>query len=554
MAQMSTIASWPFLEGIRLAALKAVAVAARKVRVTVVLSLVLIAGSFAAAALIQMRLDRAHALDQASYFQSVRARQIAADLSAALDRYAVLGAAFARAQGAETSAALAESGGPALRNVAVLDLGGGLQSQMKSTPSGFLPLPADVLAAARTGRAILSSADARHLTLIFRQGLHLIAVQLNAAALLSPGAMEGAVAATRDGRILVLGPGWGELPSPNTLELEGAAETRMIEFGGDNRLVALAPLPHWPATAGASIATGDALDAWYGSLPLYLFFILGPALAGAALAVVFVREFERRARTAEAVKALRSTHPEEARLLIRLADAERRAAEAQRSKAEFIAHMSHELRTPLNAIIGFSEVIERGFFGAPGHPKYVEYAHDIGTAGRSLHSKIGDILEFANVEAGRHHIVLQAVDVAALARTAVDNIAGRAFSRRIHLTVSLPEFANAVADAYAVKRILGNLLDNALDYTPEGGMVRIQLRSEEAAIVVAIRDNGLGFTADEIARAGQAFTRFDRPGAVTGAGFGLAIAVALARRMGGALLLAGGEGGGTSAELRLTRA
>ena len=144
------------------------------------------------------------------------------------------------------------------------------------------------------------------------------------------------------------------------------------------------------------------MRAWYGSLPLYLFVILGPALVGAGLAAVFVREFERRAKASEAIRTLRSTRPAEARLLVRLANAERGAVEALRSKTEFVAHMSHELRTPLNAIIGFAEVIERGFYGAVGHPKYIEYARDIGMAGRSLHSKIGDILEFANLEAGRY--------------------------------------------------------------------------------------------------------------------------------------------------------
>ena len=64
--------------------------------------------------------------------------------------------------------------------------------------------------------------------------------------------------------------------------------------------------------------------------------------------------------------------------------------------------MSHELRTPLNAVIGFSEVIAHGLFGPPGHPKYAEYASDIAEAGRGLHAQIGDILEFANIEAGRY--------------------------------------------------------------------------------------------------------------------------------------------------------
>ena len=99
---------------------------------------------------------------------------------------------------------------------------------------------------------------------------------------------------------------------------------------------------------------------------------------------------------------------------MRLANAERESVEAHRSKTEFVAHMSHELRTPLNAIIGFAEVIERGFYGPVGHPKYIEYARDISMAGRSLHSQIGDILEFANLEAGRYPLKPVRFDVTEL--------------------------------------------------------------------------------------------------------------------------------------------
>jgi signal transduction histidine kinase len=535
---------------------RAAGVASRKVRLTVALSVLLIAGSFASAAIIQMRLDRAHALDQAAAFETVRAREIASDLSLTLDRYAALGSAFANSAGEpDTSAALSEAAGPALRNVAVLDANGELMSELKSVPSGFLPLEPRVLAAALHGRAVALSADGRSLIAAFASQGRIVALQLDASALLPPAGMEGAVVADPDGRVLVLGAQWSEVPPAASLTLSGGAPaTRTIKLDNENRLVALAPAPHWPIAAGSSVDAGAALDAWYGSLPLYLFFILGPALAGAGLAVIFVREFERRARTAEAVKSLRSTRPEDARLLVRLADAERRAVESERSKSEFIAHMSHELRTPLNAIIGFSEVIERGFFGAPGHPKYVEYAHDIGSAGRSLHAKIGDILEFANLEAGRYPLDPETIDLAAVARETVDELAGRAFSRRIRLTVSLPESAPARADGHAAKRILTNILSNALQYTPQGGSVRVQVREEEGAVVASIRDSGKGFAPEEARKAGQAFMRFNRANAETGAGMGLAIAMALARRMGGAVSLAGAPGQGTLAELRLPKA
>jgi two-component system cell cycle sensor histidine kinase PleC len=300
----------------------------------------------------------------------------------------------------------------------------------------------------------------------------------------------------------------------------------LVEQPDGTRLVSLRRIPGWPLDAGASIPSGDALSAWYGALPLYFFFIFGPSLAGAGLAVIFVREFERRARLAEMTKALRNTNPEEARLLVRLAEAERRATEARRAKSEFIAHMSHELRTPLNAIIGFSEVIEKGVFGEVNNSKYVEYAHDINSAGRALHAKIGDILDFADLDAGRHPIDMQTIDAAAVARAAVGEVA---------------------------RRILANLLSNATQYTPPGGSVRVQLRSEDGAVVITVRDTGLGFSEYENEHAGEAFARFDRPGSVTGTGLGVAVATALARRMGGSLRIGNAQGDGTLAELRLPK-
>jgi two-component system cell cycle sensor histidine kinase PleC len=269
--------------------------------------------------------------------------------------------------------------------------------------------------------------------------------------------------------------------------------------------------------------------------------------------VLFVHEFERRARANGALRSLRATRPIEAKLLVRLAQAELRAADDLRAKSEFIAHMSHELRTPLNAIIGFSEVIEQGFYGAVGHAKYVEYAHDINEAGRNLHNKIGDILEFANIEAGRYPLEPSVIDVAKIATECAGECAGKAFSRRITLNLGFTAAAEALADPVAVKRIVSCLLSNALLYTQEGGQVRLEVHEEEGAVVVSIADNGHGFTRAEAATAGLPFHSHARRGATTGMGMGLTIAMALARRMGGAIRIGGLPGEGTVAELRLPK-
>jgi len=236
---------------------------------------------------------------------------------------------------------------------------------------------------------------------------------------------------------------------------------------------------------------------------------------------------------------------------VRLAAAERGAVEATRAKSEFMAHMSHELRTPLNAVIGFSEVIANGMFGPAGHPKYAEYAHDIAQAGRGLHARIDDILEFANIEAGRYPLKLAPLELSELAAMIVDEHRGRAFSRRVRLEMGFAEPGLVNADAAAVRRALTHLITNALTYTKEGGVVVVDVRAEEACGRVRVADDGAGFTGAEQRKAGCAFQRFDRPGCVTGAGLGLAIAMELARRMGGAMQISSTEGKGTMMELRL---
>ena len=129
----------------------------------------------------------------------------------------------------------------------------------------------------------------------------------------------------------------------------------------------------------------------------------------------------------------------------------------------------------------------------------------------------------------------------------------RAFSRRIALHNGFGAPGLVRADPRAVRRILSNLLANALTYTQEGGQVLVDVREEEAAYAVLVHDSGMGFTAQETKLAGKPFQRFDRPGTVTGAGLGLAIAMELARRMGGAMVLNGGQGRGAIMELGLPR-
>ncbi|HEY1612326.1 MAG TPA: HAMP domain-containing sensor histidine kinase [Rhizomicrobium sp.] len=523
----------------------------RNTRVVVIVCLVLISGSFAAAALIQMRLDRTHALAQARVFGARRADEMALDLGTALDRYRVIGRTFAQSgESAETAGALSEIGGAPLRNVVVLDASGKLQSELTRAPRGFLPFDAATLAAARAGGTVAPTFDGHTLVIAFPAGPHIVAVQIDASLLVQPASMEDGLIASTSGLILARGTGWHAVPSQDSIALDGHARlARVVSLPEGARLVSLSRVAHWPLAAGASIRVDEALGAWYGALPLYLFFILGPAAAGAALAALLVQAFERHARAAAAVKTLRSTRPQEARLLVRLAEAERRAKEAERAKSDFVAHMSHELRTPLNAIIGFADVIAAGVFGM--HEKYAEYARDITGAGRELHDKIGAVLEFAAARIPSPPP--RGIDVAKIARLALAEAQDKAEARAIALTADLPDTLYARAGAGALARITAHLLANALAYTARGGTIRVALSSEPKRVILTVRDSGTGFTDTEKLRAGLPFERFHRSGTTGGMGLGLATAIALARQMDAVLTLTSETGEGTTAELRMPR-
>jgi signal transduction histidine kinase len=479
---------------------------ARDLRFTLFLCAILISASLIACAFLQVRQDGAQNRQESARLEQARARDIASAAAGVLDRYARMGQVFAAASEQYRSAELGRAE-PAIRDIAVWDVAGNAVARLDPLAVTARPRPAFA-----GPRAVFAGG------LAFREGGRTVEVLFDPASLAFPGA--------------TLVP---------------------------DRTGGAAPVPRWPLAALVAPAS-PVPSGWAVSLPLSILLVLAPALAAAILAVLLVGAFERQARSARVLRALKSTRPVEARLLVRLAQAERGAHEALRAKSEFMAHMSHELRTPLNAVIGFSDIIARDLYGAAGHPKYAEYARDICNAGRALHARIGDILDFANIEAGHYPLTEEAVELADLARACIADCQGRAFTRRISLSLAYGEPGKVRADHRALIRILSNLLANALAYTAEGGIVRADVRFEDGAGVLTLTDSGTGFSEAERGKAGRPFTRFDRPGTVTGQGLGLAIALELARRMGGAMRLQGqngaGQGGptpGATMELRLPR-
>ncbi len=186
-----------------------------------------------------------------------------------------------------------------------------------------------------------------------------------------------------------------------------------------------------------------------------------------------------------------------ARLFREIEEKGRELAQANQHKSEFLANMSHELRTPLNAVIGFSEVLGKQMFGEL-NDKQKEYVNDIHNSGRHLLSLINDILDLSKIEAGRMELDLTTFDIRQALDNALTLVRERAGRRGIALDSEIDEsLTNMTGDERKVKQILLNLLSNAIKFTPEGGRVTLTARGVDAALVISVRDTGVGISAED---------------------------------------------------------
>jgi PAS domain S-box-containing protein len=234
--------------------------------------------------------------------------------------------------------------------------------------------------------------------------------------------------------------------------------------------------------------------------------------------------------------------------LARLAAAE----EASRLKDEFLATLSHELRTPLNAILGWVQMLQ----GSTLSDDRLAQAIDVIDRNARLQTKlIEDILDVSRIITGKLHIDRGPVSVAPLIDTVVTGIAPAAEAKDIQLIVNVADPLPPIdGDLKRLHQVFGNVLSNAVKFTPEGGRIELRCDIRGSCLVVEVADTGVGIPPDFLPhvfdRFRQADSRFTRRHG--GLGLGLAIARHLVEQHGGEIAAASaGTGQGTTVTIRL---
>jgi two-component system phosphate regulon sensor histidine kinase PhoR len=219
-------------------------------------------------------------------------------------------------------------------------------------------------------------------------------------------------------------------------------------------------------------------------------------------------------------------------------------------RQEFLSNVSHELRTPLTSIIALAETLEAGAIDNPEHNR--RFLTIIQKNAARMHRLIDDILELSAIEAGNVKVGQEIVKLRALVEDVVGSLSTAASIHEITLQNLVPPDATVFADPHRLVQMLTNLIDNAIKFNREGGVVSIKYEGG-VRDKISVEDTGEGIPAHHLDRLFERFYRVDRARSreLGGTGLGLAIVKHLARAHEGEVTVESRFGEGTRFTIEL---
>lgn len=218
--------------------------------------------------------------------------------------------------------------------------------------------------------------------------------------------------------------------------------------------------------------------------------------------------------------------------------------ELDRIKSEFVTTVSHDLRSPLTAILGYVDLVERT---GEINEQQTEFIERVRLSVGQITNLVNDLLDLGRIEAGLDD-AKEPTPIAVLARYVLDSLRSAAEKKGIKLVSDLPEeLPLIVGDPIRLRQMLGNLLENAIKYTPAKGEVMIEAHAENDQVIVRVSDNGFGIpTADQPYLFDKFFRASNVPDDLPGTGLGLSIVKSIVENHQGRVWVDSAVGEGTT--------
>ena len=221
-------------------------------------------------------------------------------------------------------------------------------------------------------------------------------------------------------------------------------------------------------------------------------------------------------------------------------------------RQELLGTISHEIRTPLANVEGYMQGLLDGVI--PAEPETYELVR---REAARLGRLVSDVERLSRLEAGAEAIKPRDLAVAEVVEPVVGPLKPQFANAGISFSVDCPEPCPRIrVDPDKFAQILGNLLSNALRYTPSGGAVKVEVHAQDRMVAFVVEDNGIGIPAVDLPHIFERFYRVDKSRASSsgGSGIGLAVAKALTQQMGGSISVESLQGSYTRFTFLLPRA
>ncbi len=213
-----------------------------------------------------------------------------------------------------------------------------------------------------------------------------------------------------------------------------------------------------------------------------------------------------------------------------------------RARRDFAAMLTHDIKNPLTVIRGFASLLAE----ADMDPEQVEYIASIDHAGEMIEQLVNDFLMSATIEAGTLKLARERVPVAEFLHRCVHQFQAAATKKRVTLVQGDDGGAAFVhGDRLKLERALGNLIGNAIKFTPAGGTITVDAVCQNGAVLLRVRDTGPGISAEDLPRVFDKYRRVKGSEQIDGTGLGLFIVRSLTEAHGGTVAASSTPGQGS---------